>query len=175
MTNGSTTSTTDRGRSRVDISLADLFSRQRRRLVTPSGDGVRGFFPSFKTGRMVRFESLGERNAAALLEELDCVVTYREQPAREAWWDGGRLRRYTPDFRVETPLGAVLVEIKTAADARRPRLRRRHICIRLSLAERGIPFVVWTERHVRRPARARAHLLAAARRGARLNAERIAR
>ncbi len=153
------------------ISLRDLVApRTRRRLVTPSRDGVRGLFPSAKAGRMIEYESLGERNAAALLEDLDVVLSYREQPPRETWWDGERDRRYTPDFGVNTALGPVLVEIKTAADARRPKLRRRHARIRASLQARGQAFIVWTERHVSRPRRARAHLLAAASRGARLRA-----
>lgn len=151
------------------ISLASLFAPRRgRRLVTPSGVGVRGLFPSPKNGRMIEFESLGERNAAALLEDTMEVVSYIEQPPAEPWFDGERTRRYTPDFRVETTLGPVMVEIKPSDIARRPKVRKRHGLIKASLAARGTPFVVWTERHVARPRRAVAVLLAAARRGARI-------
>ncbi len=151
------------------ISLRALIEPDRlRRIVTPSGEGVRGFYPSLKAGRMVEYESRGERNTAALLDEIDVVLTFREQPRRELWWDGQKVRRYTPDVEVVTVLGPVLVEVKTARDARRPKLRRKHALIRASLASRGLAFIVWTERHVSRPARARAHLLAAAGRGMRL-------
>jgi len=150
------------------ISIASLLGPRRgRRLVTPSGVGVRGLFPSSKNGRMIEFESLGERNAAALLEERREILAYLEQPPAERWFDGERIRRYTADFSVITVYGRVLLEIKPADIARRPKIRTRHRLIKANLAARGIPFVVWTERHVARPHRAIAMLLAAARRGTR--------
>lgn len=147
------------------IPTQSLFARRvGRRLVTPYGIGIRGRYPSSKTGRLVEYESLGERDAIAVLEASDDVLDYREQPGMHRWWDGTRERAYWPDFHVMTRLGPVVLEIKPFHIARRPRIRLRHRLIRASLTVRGLPFVVWTERKIARPRHAVRLLLDAAER-----------
>lgn len=84
-----------------------------RKVVTPSGRGIRGFFPSTKNQRMVAWESLLERDAIILFELSPGVVSYEEQPSIELYYDGSLPRRYYPDFALTLRNGSVAhVEVK---------------------------------------------------------------
>jgi hypothetical protein len=73
-----------------------------RKVVTRSGRGTRGYFPSVKMGRMIEWESLLERDAILLMEFSPGVVAYREQPERIQYYDHITLslREYFPDFEI---------------------------------------------------------------------------
>ncbi len=87
-----------------------------RKVVTPSGRGVRGYFPSRKIGRMVAWESLLERDAILLLEYSSAVIRYAEQPARVNFLHEGKIRLYIPDFSAEIcNIGNIHVEVKPSA------------------------------------------------------------
>lgn len=86
-----------------------------RKVVTPSGRGIRGFFPSTKNQRMVAWESLLERDAIILFELSPGVVSYEEQPSIEIYYDDSSPRKYFPDFAVTLRNGSVAhVEVKPA-------------------------------------------------------------
>jgi len=51
-----------------------------RIVVTRSGRGFRGYFPSKKLNRLVQFESLLERDAIKLFESSKEIIQFREQP-----------------------------------------------------------------------------------------------
>lgn len=86
-----------------------------RRVITRSGRGIRGRYPSRKMGRMVSWESMHELNAIRLFEFNPAVAAYLEQPCTEIYYDEhGKLREFTPDFRVDWVSGECMwVEVKT--------------------------------------------------------------
>lgn len=141
-----------------------VYRRLRRSLATGRRDTYSGFLPSAKTGRMIAYESLLERNAAYVLEGAREVTDYLEQPEREEWDDAGKVRTYTADFGALTAFGIAYVEVKPKCFALAPETKAKHRTIKSALAARGIGHVVWTERTIARPSRAIALLLSAARR-----------
>lgn len=87
-------------------------SRRPRRIVTVSGRGVRGTFPSRKAAKSAEFESRVEEMALRLLEVAPLVKSITTQPHVFEYSDGSRKRRYTPDLAIETLDGASLLEVK---------------------------------------------------------------
>lgn len=71
-----------------------------------------GKFPSVKLKRMVGYESLIERDLVYLLDFDPAVATYQEQPMTISYQDGGKRRRYTPDFYLVHHGQAYLIECK---------------------------------------------------------------
>lgn len=87
-------------------------SRQPRRIVTVSGRGVRGIFPSRKSAKRAQFESLVEEMALRVLEVAPSVKSLATQPLVFEYADGMRQRRYTPDLEIATPSGKSFLEVK---------------------------------------------------------------
>lgn len=70
-----------------------------RKVVTRSGRGYRGYFPSRKLNRMVQYESLLEKKAIQFFEKNTEVISFQEQPERSHYYDhDDQLREYYPDF-----------------------------------------------------------------------------
>ncbi len=86
--------------------------RQPRRIVTVSGRGVRGFFPSRKSAKPVQFESLIEEMTLRLLEVAPSVRSITTQPGVIEYLDGWQKRRYTPDVEIATDHGTSFIEVK---------------------------------------------------------------
>jgi|GEM_PF-3125826 len=124
-------------------------ARRPRRIVTVSGRGVRGIFPSRKAGESAKFESLVEEMALRFLEVAPLVKSIKTQPHVFEYLDGSRKRRYTPDVAIETLDGVSFLEvkddetlttdseeverIKAAVRYFRPRGGRLHIVLRADL------------------------------------------
>lgn len=89
-------------------------SRRPRRIVTPSGRGVRGIFPSRKSAKRAQFESSVEEMALRFLEVAPLVKSIATQPRVFEYTDGTRKRRYTPDVEIEigTANGTTFIEVK---------------------------------------------------------------
>lgn len=89
-----------------------------RKVVTRSGKGIRGHFPSVKVGRMVAWESPPEADAIRLFEFNPGVASYWSQPSHEVYHDAtGKARSFIPDFRVDFHHGGSLwVEVKSDDD-----------------------------------------------------------
>lgn len=87
-----------------------------RKVVTRSGRGFRGYFPSKKLNRSVQFESILERDAIALFEKDVQIIFYQEQPELIFYHDKNlEPRKYYPDFMVEFESGLKFhIEIKPA-------------------------------------------------------------
>lgn len=81
--------------------LIHYSSRRPRRIVTVSGRGVRGIFPSRKSAKPAQFESLVEEMTLRLLEAAPSVRSIATQPRVFEYSDGIRQRRYTPDVEIE--------------------------------------------------------------------------
>lgn len=70
-----------------------------RKVVTRSGRGYRGYFPSRKLNRMVQYESILEKKAIRFFERNPEVVSFQEQPELFHYYDhDDQLRKYYPDF-----------------------------------------------------------------------------
>lgn len=126
-----------------------------RKVVTPSGRGVRGYFPSRKMGRMVAWESLLERDAILLLEYSPAVIRYAEQPTRVNFLHDGKIRSYIPDFQAEIyNIGYIYVEVKPSAKlVAGSKIANRLDSITSHYRGTGIAFRVLTEKEVRRQPR----------------------
>lgn len=100
---------------KISQALANQPSTRRpRRIVTVSGRGVRGRFPSRKSSTPAQFESLVEEMALRFLEAAPSVKSLATQPRVFEYTDGTRRRRYTPDveIEIETTHDTVFLEVK---------------------------------------------------------------
>lgn len=121
-----------------------------RQVVRPTGGIVRGKFPSRKNGRMVHYEGLLELDAIYQFETSPRIVRYREQLPTVSYPDGGRLRRYTPDFELILVTGeAVLVEVKPLGRLRDPEIQHKLGCISAHFERSGIRFMTLSENVLR--------------------------
>ncbi|AIO65145.1 Tn7 transposase TnsA N-terminal domain-containing protein [Burkholderia oklahomensis] len=87
-------------------------SRRPRRVVTVSGRGARGTFPSRKSVTPAQYESLNEGRLLLVVEVAPSVKSIATQPQVFEYFDGERRRRYTPDLKIEVDAGTVFLEVK---------------------------------------------------------------
>lgn len=121
-----------------------------RKVVTRSGRGFRGHFPSKKLNRLVQFESLLERDAIAMFERMDTVLWYREQPVLIWYHDGFEPRKYYPDFELEISNGDLVhTEIKPSVQLNSKKLSRKFGAIREHYTKRPEHFLILTEVQIR--------------------------
>ena len=140
----------------MQVSCRDVACRAKghdmlsRKVVTRSGRGFRGYFPSKKLNRSVQFESLLERDAIRLFETSNEVVIYREQPAIIYYYLGNEHRRYYPDFELVLVDGYVVhVEVKPSIHLTTIKLSEKYRAIAQSYFARTESFVVLTEKELR--------------------------
>ena len=127
-----------------------MYEKQRR-VVTRSGRGVRGYFPSTKAKRSIPFESLLERDAILLFEFTPAVITYREYQQREIYYDGTKPRDYYPDFLLElSNERSVLVEVKPYSELQRPRIKTKFAAIAQHFHHVNRWFRILTDQEIRR-------------------------
>lgn len=87
-------------------------SRRPRRVVTVSGRGARGIFPSRKSVTPAQYESLNEVKLLLVVEVAPSVKSIATQPQVFEYFDGERRRRYTPDLKIEVDTETVFLEVK---------------------------------------------------------------
>lgn len=87
-------------------------SRRPRRVVTVSGRGARGIFPSRKSATPAQYESLNEAKLLLVAEVAPAVKSITTQPQVFEYFDGACRRRYTPDLKIEVDAGTVFLEVK---------------------------------------------------------------
>lgn len=125
-----------------------------REVISPSGGIMRSKFPSRKNGRLVHCEGMLELDAAHLFEIHPRVACYREQPAVVMFPDGGRLRRYTPDFEVDLVSGKTIrVEVKPESSMLDAEVRHKLAMVTAHMRRQDDPFVVLTDVELRREPR----------------------
>ncbi len=108
---------------------------------------------------MVPFESALERDFLTFIARMPGLVRVSAQPFTLTWFDGGKKRRYTPDFEVlfksvpsELALAGfaetTVIEVKYAADyqADTENIERR---LRAVTEEKGVPAVLADENLIR--------------------------
>jgi len=122
--------------------------RKVREIVTRSGRGVRGYFPSFK-GKLLKFESLVEEDTLRTLEIAGVVKGLVTQPCvLQLHWDGVDFR-YTPDILATIGKREYFVEVKAASFIKNPATVRRLRAIIAHLRKEKIPFILVTEDDIR--------------------------
>lgn len=122
-----------------------------RKVITRSGRGFRGRYPSLKCGRMVAFESLLELAVMLLMEFSSEVVSYREQPELVLYNDGDSVKKYFPDFEVVLTSGAKAhVEVKPSQKLESPKVAKTYQAIAAHyLRFRRERFLIVTEQEAR--------------------------
>ncbi len=121
-----------------------------RKVVTRSGRGFRGYFPSKKLNRSVQFESLLERDAIKLFENSNEVLKYREQPTIIYYYLGDTRKRYHPDFEVILSGNTVVhVEVKPSLQLANSQLSIKFQAISQSYQSKPEHFVILTEIELR--------------------------
>lgn len=121
-----------------------------RKVVTRSGRGLRGYFPSTKLGRMVAWESPLERDAILLFEYSPGVVSYEEQPELILYPDGDEVRRYFPDFEITTASGIKLhIEVKNSRKLSIPKTAAKYRTIAAHYQSEGRHYRILTDREIR--------------------------
>lgn len=121
-----------------------------RQVVTRSGSIIRGRFPSCKAGRMVAFEQLLERDALYLFEFSPQVLAIREQPFKFSYADGGRMRRYTPDFALTlSDHSELVIEVKPSRSLAKPEVQAKLAAISDAMVRQGHRFLVLSDDVIR--------------------------
>ena len=124
---------------------------QVRKVVTRSGRGFRGYFPSKKLNRMVEYESLLERDAILLFEFSSGIVSYQEQPEMIYYNDGDKTRQYFPDFEVVLITGEIIhFEIKPFDVLSKPELLEKFGAIAVHYQSHRAEFRILTDQNIRR-------------------------
>lgn len=125
---------------------------EKRKVITRRGRHPRGFFPSMKTGMSITWESTLERDALYLFEFSPGVRSYREYQIQEIYYDdAGNPKRYYPDFVLELTNGTeVLVEVKPEARLKQTAVRKKMEQIAARFQACGRPFLILTDRDIRR-------------------------
>lgn len=101
-----------------DFAPDDLFrplrdSPMRRRIIKPNTRSYTGRHVGMEAGTVVRFESALERDFLTLVRFRQDLVELEEQPKTYAYPDSaGRMRKYTPDFRVRLNDRTIYYEVK---------------------------------------------------------------
>ena len=128
--------------------------RRSREVISPSGGIMRCKFPSRKNGRLVHCEGMLELDAAHLFEVHPRIARYREQPVPVLFPDGGRLRRYTPDFEIQLVSGKTIwIEVKPEMAMLDGEVRHRMQMIGAYMRRLDKAFVVLTDVELRRQPR----------------------
>lgn len=121
-----------------------------RKVVTRSGRGFRGYFPSKKLNRMMEYESLLERDAMYLFEHSPGVKYFQEQPELIMYEYENKIRKYYPDFAVTLNSGALIhIEIKPQIKLDSPVLSSKFEAIISRYVIHPADFIILTEKTIR--------------------------
>jgi hypothetical protein len=125
-----------------------------RKIITRSGRGIRGWFPSIKLGRMVAWESLLERDAICLMEFSPAVLRYQEQPPYTTYSHQRTTRKYFPDIKLKLANHqCAYIEVKPAEKFDDLEIEEKYSAIAAHFAKQDIGFYVLTEREIRQEPR----------------------
>lgn len=128
----------------------DMSDLKARKVVTRSGQGFRGYFPSKKLKRSVEVESLLERDAVYFFEYSPGVASYQEQPELILYPFKEEVRRYYPDFRVVFKSGqSVVIEIKPEQKMQQRKLIEKFEAISQYYIGKGQDFRIFTDKIIR--------------------------
>ena len=113
-----------------------------------------GKYPSWKTGRMMQWESPNELNAFRLLDCIPEVTTFGEQPCEIVYLDeNGEEASHFPDIEVRVSGCRELWEVKTESDAVRDPISTRTELLTRELPAHGFIYRIVTAEYLRRQPR----------------------
>lgn len=120
--------------------------RKVRNIVTVSGRGARGRFPSYKAPKGAKFESLVEEALLRVLEVSTLVKTFETQPC-VFQLPGENALRYTPDARAEICDQQAFFEAKHDGfrKSKRGLARLKEVCARMRDKEVRLAVVLESE------------------------------
>ena len=123
-----------------------------RKVITRSGRGIRGKFPSKKLNTQIHWETILERDAALMFELHPLIAWYQEQPSEETYYDqNGQVRVCYPDFMLRLADGSeAWIEVKRKVDLSRSKIKRKLELIALRFAEQGRSYRILSEDQIRR-------------------------
>ena len=122
-----------------------------RRVVTRTGRGFRGYFPSKKVNRMVEYESLLERDAIYLFEHSPGIKSFQEQPELVMYEYENKIRKYYPDFAVTLNSEVVIhTEVKPQIKLNCPDLNAKLTAIVNRYQNHSADFMILTELTIRK-------------------------
>lgn len=132
-----------------------------RKVITPSGPGFRGCYPSWLLGRMVAGESWLELDAIPLFEFSAAVATYEEQPLLVDYPDELKIRNYYPDFLItHTDETQCWIEVKPSKKLLEPKNAAKYRAIAAHFLRQGQTYRILTEEDIyREPLRSNLRLL----------------
>ncbi len=120
-----------------------------RKIINRGSKKNVGKFPSIKMGRIIKWESMIERDEIYLLEYDREVTAYEEQPDRIHYLLDGKKHYYTPDFKVDRSGKIQIVEVKRKKDVDGGKYTDLFREIKWKLHRVGKEFVVATDELIR--------------------------
>ena len=136
----------------LEIVFPEAGKVRARIVVSRSKSRETGKHPSWKTGRMVQWESPAERDVFLLLDADPQVRTYYEQPVAIRYTLNGEVHTHFPDVLVEKASARELWEVKYASDAVDPFMRARTTLLERLLPKWGFTYrLVLAEELARQP------------------------
>lgn len=124
----------------IDIDFPEHVSQRSRKVVTRGRARTTGKYPSWKSGRMIQWESQHELRALLWLEATPDVRALREQPCVIRYVLDGTEHLHYPDLLVERADRKELWEIKAARALVDPAVRRRAELLARELPSRGFQY-----------------------------------
>ena len=125
-----------------------------RKVVTRSRARPTGKFPSWKMGRMLQWESVGELNAMRLLDADHSVHSFAEQPAVVRYALNGETRIHYPDLLVTREGGLKeFWEVKPEKEAAREEVAARTTLLQAALPSYGYEYRMVCAEELRRQPR----------------------
>lgn len=125
----------------LSVELAPPGTRARK-VKTRSKMRAHGAYPSFRMGRMIHWESPGERSAIKLLDVDPSVIHLGEQPCVIYYRLSGVLHRHYPDLLVKWRTAQSLFEVKERTEALSPEVVARTALMRSELPRFGYAYDV---------------------------------
>jgi len=134
--------------SQLSTPVGFISARKVREIVTISGRGVRGYFPSWK-GKLLKFESLGEEDVLRTLEVANLVEKLVTQPCVLEFEGEGKRRRYTPDVLASIKGISYFIETKSEGFQKNSRVVNHLRDVIRYLRREKAPFILITANDVR--------------------------
>jgi hypothetical protein len=110
------------------------------------GRSISGTHFSSKIERDVNFMSLYEKKAYEILDSMESVASYQDQPFTISYEYNGQPFTYIPDILVYLTDGSIkLLEVKPAERLSSPRVQAKHAAAEVFCIKKGWAFMVLTE------------------------------
>lgn len=116
------------------------FGLRARKVISRSNARATGKWPSWKTHRMMHYESDNEGIAFKLLDACPEVMTYSEQPCVIHYLMNEDLHRHFPDVLVKFWGHQELWEVKTAEESKSPEVVQRSRLMAMCLPKFGYQY-----------------------------------